>query len=138
MGLKKMLAQGIEKEQEQLKRASEPADPIVKEDPAVQEAPAERKTETPAEDESKKSSESTPQKKNTRNTTHKKQAKKTDKKNPGGRPTNEEKGIKSRKQYTLTLKEDTYRMILEEAGKEEISFAKFMERAALEYINNHK
>lgn len=59
-------------------------------------------------------------------------------KNLGGRPTNKEKGIKSRKQYTLTLKEDTYKLILEKAGKEDLSFAKFMERAALEYIENHE
>ena len=59
-------------------------------------------------------------------------------KNLGGRPTNKEKGIKSRKQYTLTLKEDTYKLILEKAGEEDLSFAKFMERAALEYIENHK
>ena len=56
----------------------------------------------------------------------------------GGRPTNKEKGIKSRKQYTLTLKEDTYKLILEKAGEEDLSFAKFMERAALEYIENHE
>lgn len=59
-------------------------------------------------------------------------------KNLGGRPTNKEKGIKSRKQYTLTLKEDTYKFILKKAGEEDLSFAKFMERAALEYIDNHK
>lgn len=58
-------------------------------------------------------------------------------KNLGGRPTNKEKGIKNRKQYTLTLKEDTYKLILEKAGEEDLSFAKFMERAALEYIKNH-
>lgn len=59
-------------------------------------------------------------------------------KNLGGRPTNKEKGIKSRKQYTLTLKEETYKLILEKAGEEDLSFAKFMERAALEYIKNHE
>lgn len=59
-------------------------------------------------------------------------------KNLGGRPTNKEKGIKSRKQYTLTLKEDTYKLILEKAGEEDLSFAKYMERAALEYIQNHQ
>lgn len=58
-------------------------------------------------------------------------------KNLGGRPTNKEKGIQSRKQYTLTLKEDTYQLILRKAREEDLSFAKFMERAALEYIDNH-
>lgn len=57
---------------------------------------------------------------------------------PGGRPTNREKGIEGRKQYTLTLKESTYALILSKARKEELSFAKYMERAALEYIENHK
>lgn len=56
----------------------------------------------------------------------------------GGRPTNKEKGIKCRKQYTLTLKEDTYKLIIDSARLEDLSFAKFMERAALEYIENHK
>ena len=59
-------------------------------------------------------------------------------KNLVGRSTNKEKGIKSRKQYTLTLKEDTYKLILEKAREEDLSFAKFMERAALEYIENHE
>lgn len=58
-------------------------------------------------------------------------------KNLGGRPTNKEKGIKSRKQYTLTLKEETYKLILDRAREEDLSFAKFMERAALEYIESH-
>lgn len=58
-------------------------------------------------------------------------------KNPGGRPTNKSKGIKSRQQYTLTLKEETYKLILAKAQEEEISFAKYMERAALEYIKNN-
>lgn len=59
-------------------------------------------------------------------------------KNPGGRRTNKEKGIKSRKQYTLTLTEDTYELIYNSAIKDGLSFAKFMERAALEYIKNHQ
>ena len=135
MGLKKMLAQGVANEQEQLNKASKTTEPIAEEVAAVVE-PA--KTEAPAEVEAKPSSEPAPQKKKNEKAAPKKQEKKTEKKNLGGRPTNEEKGIKSRKQYTLTLKEDTYKMILEEAAKEELSFAKYMERAALEYIENHK
>lgn len=60
-----------------------------------------------------------------------------DKKNRGGRPTNKEVGIKSRKQYSLTLKEDDYRLFLEKARENDLSFAKFMEKAAFEYIENH-
>lgn len=67
----------------------------------------------------------------------KKTAPSTPQKNRGGRPTNAEKGLKTRKQYTLTLKEETYQMILDKAKAEDLSFAKYMERAALEYINNH-
>lgn len=59
-------------------------------------------------------------------------------KNKGGRPTNKEKGLKSRKQYTLTLKEDDYNSFLEAARTNDLSFAKFMEKAAFEYIENHK
>jgi len=138
MGLKKMLAQGVANEQEQLNKASKSADPIEQNGSAELELVKEAPAEVPAEVEVKKSSEPTPRKKNTGSSTPTKQEKKSEKKNQGGRPTNEAKGIKSRKQYTLTLKEDTYQMILSEAGKEEISFAKFMERAALEYIENHK
>lgn len=135
MGLKKMLAQGVANEQAQLNKASKPTKPIEKEVAAVVEIV---KTEAPADIEIKPSSEPTPRKKTNGIAPSKKLEKKSEKKNLGGRPTNEEKGIKSRKQYTLTLKEDTYKLILEEARKEDLSFAKFMERAALEYINNHK
>jgi hypothetical protein len=58
-------------------------------------------------------------------------------KHPGGRPTNKEKGIQSRKQYTLTLKADLYTQILENARSEDLSFSKYMERAVLEYMENH-
>ena len=74
----------------------------------------------------------------TKKVSSKKQKENPKPKNLGGRPTNKEKGIKSRKQYTLTLKEDTYKLILEKAREEDLSFAKFMERAALEYIENHE
>lgn len=59
-------------------------------------------------------------------------------KSKGGRPTNKEKGLKNRKQYTLTLKEDDYNSFLEAARTNDLSFAKFMEKAAFEYIENHK
>jgi hypothetical protein len=54
-----------------------------------------------------------------------------------GRRTNEEKGIKNRKQYTITLMEDDYSLFLQKAYEEGVSFAKFMEDAAKEYIRNH-
>lgn len=58
-------------------------------------------------------------------------------KHKGGRPTNEKAGIKSRKQYTLTLIEDDYALFLEKARSNGMSFAKFMEMAAKEYLKNH-
>ena len=121
MGLKKMLEQGIANEAAQLNKASEPAEPIIREVSSIETEPKRKPVSEPSTQKRK---------------TGKSDSKQT--KNPGGRPTNKEKGIQSRKQYTLTLKEDTYNMILDEARKEELSFAKFMERAALEYIRNHK
>ena len=58
-------------------------------------------------------------------------------KNKGGRPTNQEKGISNRHQHTLTLKDDDYQKFLMYANSHELSFAKFLERAAKEYIVNH-
>lgn len=62
----------------------------------------------------------------------------TAKKRKGGRPTNKELGLEDRKQYSLTLKENDYNLFLEAARAENMSFAKFMERAAYEYIRHHK
>lgn len=54
-----------------------------------------------------------------------------------GRPTNAEKGKVTRKQYTLTLRKETYDFIKSRADEEGLSFASYMERAALEYDKNH-
>ena len=62
----------------------------------------------------------------------------TIKKNRGGRPKNETIGLHCRKQYTLTLKEEDYKEFLDTARSEDISFAKFMEKAAKEYIARTK
>lgn len=59
------------------------------------------------------------------------------KKSRGGRPSNKEIGIKSRKQYSLTLKEDDYALFLAKARENNMSFAKFMEKAAFEFIKNN-
>lgn len=60
------------------------------------------------------------------------------KKQKPGRPSFKEKGLKKRKQYTLTLLEDTYDQIMENATIEGVSFAKYMEKAVLYYMENHK
>ncbi len=53
---------------------------------------------------------------------------------PGGRPTNESKGKATRKQYTLTLKEEDYINAMKQADSEDISFAKLVEKALKQYI----
>ena len=117
MGVNKLLKAGIEKEEQQIQSAVTVTSVVEKtEKPIVEKAPVTPPAEEKKPDSKKKS---------------------TSQENKGGRPTNKEKGIKSRKQYTLTLKEETYKMILDKAGEEELSFAKYMERAALEYIKNH-
>ena len=58
-------------------------------------------------------------------------------KHPGGRPPLESQGKSTRKQYSLTLKEEDYKLFTEKAASEDLSFAKFMERAAKEYIRTH-
>ena len=102
----------------------------------AQAKPAEVKTEVvkPAEP----AVDTPPKAEEPKKVSSKKQKEEPKPKNLGGRPTNKEKGIKSRKRYTLTLKEDTYKLILEKAREEDLSFAKFMERAALEYIESHE
>ena len=57
-------------------------------------------------------------------------------KNKGGRPKKESDQL--RKQYTLTLRPETYQKVMEHATKAELSFAKYMERAVLYYMENHK
>ena len=120
MGLKKMLAQGIEEEKAQLAKASQTSEkPIkeknvdrtaqVKEDPPVEEPKQKKKSKTT-----------------------------TTKKHPGGRPTNESKGKTSRKQYVLTLIPDDDDKIMGLADEDGLSFSKYIERAVNEYISNHQ
>lgn len=56
-------------------------------------------------------------------------------KNKGGRPPLDTS--ERRKQYTLTLEPNTYQKIMKRAKEEKLSFAKYVERATLEYIENH-
>lgn len=58
-------------------------------------------------------------------------------KHPGGRPTHESKGLVKRKQYTLTMTSDMYKKTLEKAHSEDLSLAKYVERALIEYEKNH-
>lgn len=120
MGLKKMLAQGIEEEKAQLAKASQTSEKPAKEK-AEDRTP--QSTEDPPAEESKQ----------------KKKPKATEaKKHPGGRPTNKSKGKTSRKQYTLTLIPDDYDRIMGLADEDGLSFSKYIERAVNEYISNHQ
>lgn len=64
-------------------------------------------------------------------------------KNPGaptvapGRPTLESKGLKKRKQITITLTEEMHQETMRFARAENISLAKFIENALIEYKTNH-
>lgn len=114
MGLKKMLKQGAAGEKEQLAKANANPNPSPKKDTYTKVIPI------PPEESKKKieKEEST--------------------KHPGGRPTNKSKGKTSRKQYSLTLVPDDYVKFLDLAGKDGISFSKYIERAVNEYIQNHQ
>ena len=130
--VKKILKYGAAQDYEQTTKAN------VK--PATNEIP---KPEESTTDTTKDSTETQKTEEPTTDTTkeensEKDTAKDSKQKKSGGRRPNEYYGLKKRKQYTLTLKEDTYDFILDKAREEELSFAKFMERAALEYIENHK
>ena len=59
-------------------------------------------------------------------------------KHPGGRPSYQSQGKTKRQQYTLTLQPEMYKDILDRAASEDISFAKYVERAVTEYIKNHR
>ena len=59
------------------------------------------------------------------------------KKHAGGRPTYRSQGRTCRRQYTLTMQPEMYKDILARAASEELSFAKYVERALKEYIENH-
>lgn len=54
-----------------------------------------------------------------------------EKKHPGGRPKKEI----TRKQYTLTLREDDYKKAMAQAAEEDISFAKLVEKALRQYLD---
>lgn len=66
-------------------------------------------------------------------TSTKQTIKKDTKKNKGGRPKKPKDQL--RKQYTLTLRPETYQLIMSKASEENLSFAKYVERAVLDYIS---
>lgn len=56
-----------------------------------------------------------------------------------GRPTNEERGLEKRVYYgmTLSLKEKDFNKFKESALNEDITYSKWVERAIIDYLNNH-
>lgn len=118
MGVKDMLNASAGKDMKQTEKAqAKPTETVKPTKPAVDTPP---QAKEPKKDSVKKTKEESKAK------------------NPGGRPTNESKGIKNRVQKTLTLKEKDYKDFLAYANDHDMSFAKFMEKAALEYIENHE
>ena len=113
MGLNKMLKAGIEEEKQLLAR-SQTGSKAEKDKADPKTASTQIKANNPP-----------PQKK-----------KATKSKNRGGRPKKAEG--QRRKQYTLTLRPETYQEIREKADAEGMSFAQYVERATREYINSHQ
>lgn len=110
--------------------------------PATKEEPKTERPKTIVEKTAttKKEAEKTEEKPNasdsteTTNTAEKQNEKPTPippKKNPGGRPKKEI----TRKQYTLTLREEDYKKAMAQAAEEDISFAKLVEKALKQYLS---
>lgn len=55
-----------------------------------------------------------------------------------GRPLNKDKGLLNRKQCTLTMREDIYAAAVAKAMENDVSFAKYVERAVKEYMAAHE
>ena len=124
MGINKMLKQGLGMETAALKSSSQKVETEISKSAVVPPADPEPVHQIISPDDAEAGTE-------------KSNKDKTKPVKKGGRPTNKAKGIESRKQYTLTLKEADYQKFLEIAGNEGCSFAKFMEKAANEYIKKH-
>lgn len=56
---------------------------------------------------------------------------------PLGRKPNSTKNIENRKQYSITMRPSTYDEAVRRAIEEDVPFAKYVERAVLEYMKNH-
>lgn len=124
MGLKKMMALGVANEEEELSKASKAAEERKESLKGVSETSTReaisgntviRPQPSKSAQEKKSASIQTPTKKR-------------------GRPTNKERGIETREQYSITLPPTVYKRICSEAAKEKLSFATFVERVTLEYI----
>ena len=158
MGLNKMLQQGLASAEDEMKKAATQNTDEVKETKSTTSAAKTEKDSATKKAENEKVQKATKstqkQEKEKENVAEKENLKKestvTRKKQPVeksssisdvksrvGRPTNESRGRVSRKQYSLTLREDDYREFQAFAESEDISFAKFVERAAREYIRKY-
>ena len=126
-GLKKMLEEGIKEEQRQLQESAAP-----KKESSVKSKQDKTQPEDPPAiinipDPTVEQSDSEPVEKN-----------------KGGRPSYESTGETKRKQYTLTLIPEFYNEITayrdthKKRNGKKMSFAEFLETAAIEYMDNHK
>ena len=130
MGVNKLLRQGLDNEKKNIDLEKQKAEAEKKKKAAEKRAKAKADKEKAAKEEAAKLAAEEAAKEVEKT--------KEESKHPGGRPTLESIGKTPRKQYTLTLKEDDYKAFLERAGAEDLSFAKFMEKAAKEYISHHQ
>ena len=133
MGVNKLLRQGLDNERKNIDLEKQKTEEEKKKKAAEKKAKAKADKEA-AEKAAKEEAVLLAAKESTNEAEEAKE----ESKHPGGRPTLESLGKTPRKQYTLTLKETDYKAFLERAGAEDMSFAKFMEKAAKEYISNHK
>ena len=130
-GLKKMLEEGVKDEQKRLEASANQENGTSD----VEENPKEKK---PPKPDPKPEPEPMPK------ATEQKTDTEPEEKNKGGRPSYETTGETKRKQYTLTLIPEfydeitAYRDTHKKRNGKKMSFAEFLETAAIEYMDNHK
>lgn len=138
MGVNKLLRQGLDNEKKNIDLEKQKAEAEKKKKAAEKRAKAKADKEKAAKEEAARLAAEEAAKLAAEEAAKEVEKTKEESKHPGGRPTLESIGKTPRKQYTLTLKEDDYKAFLERAGAEDLSFAKFMEKAAKEYISHHQ
>ncbi len=140
----KLIAKEVEKRVEQ-KEKTETA-PVLAEETINEVADTVSEHTEPASEEvtahEEHSASSAETSKQPRKTTQKKSVSSDNKKSastgkPLGRRPNSEKNIENRKQYSITFHPSTYEKASQLAMEEDIPFAKYVERAVLEYMKNH-
>ena len=129
MPINEMLKQGIKDEEDSLDKAKQQSKERKEKAArkAAEEEAARKAAEEKAEEEARKAAEEEAARKAAEKGKH-----------AGGRPTLQSTGKVARTQFSLTLKQEDYDTFLERAWAEDLSFSKFMEKAAKEYMKTHK